>query len=104
MALSSALIETLRLDYGFKKLKAWVLSVFVPLALFLFGVRNFIEVISVAGSVAIGIEGVILVSMYKKAKRLGDRESEYSLGLPNWVLNGMIFLLVIGAAYALFIE
>ena len=104
LALSFALIETFRLDFKFGKAASWALAVFVPFLLFLFGVRNFIEVISLAGSVAIGIEGMLLVMMYKKAKSSGDRQPEYSLSLPPWVLNGISVLFAIGAVYALFFE
>ncbi|MEK7203531.1 MAG: aromatic amino acid transport family protein [Patescibacteria group bacterium] len=104
MALSVALIETFRLDYGFKRFNAWALTVFLPFILFWFGIRNFIEVISLAGSVAIGIEGIILIFMYKAAKKSGSREPEYSLNLPNLVLNGIMILFALGAVYALFFE
>ena len=102
LALSFALIETFRLDFKFGKTASWALAVFIPFLLFLFGVRNFIEVISLAGSVAIGIEGMILVMMYKKAKTFGDRRPEYSLNFPPWLLNGITFLFAIAAVYALF--
>lgn len=101
MALALALIETFRFDYGLKRFKAWILAVFIPFVLFWFGVRNFIEVISLAGSVAIGVEGVILVSMYKAAKKVPSREPEYSLNLPVWMLNGVIILFILGAVYAI---
>ncbi len=102
IALAFALVETLRLDFGFKRFNAWVITVFIPLFLFLFGVRNFIEVIDLAGSVAIGIGSVILIFVYKKAKRFGTREPEYSLNLPGWLLNSIAVLFAIGAVYALF--
>lgn len=102
LALAFALIQTLRLDYGFRRLTAWAITCFIPFILFLFGVRNFIEVISLAGSVAIGIIGVILVFMYKAAKRAGSREPEYSLNFKPWVLNLIAVLFAIGATYALF--
>ena len=101
LALAFALVQTFRLDYGFRRFHAWVLAVFVPFILFLFGVRNFIEVISLAGSVAIGLSGVILVSMYKAAKRSGNREPEYSLNLKPWVLNLIVILFAVAAVYAL---
>lgn len=104
LALSVTLIETFRLDYGFSRFNAWATTCFVPFILFWFGVRNFIEVISLAGSVAIGIEGIILVSMYKAAKKSGTREPEYSLNLPAWILNGIMVLFAIGAVYALLFE
>ena len=101
LALAFALVETFRLDYGFKRFNAWAMTCFIPFFLFLFGVRNFIEVISLAGALAIGVEGVILVAMYKKAKKLGDREPEYSLNFQPWLLNMMMILFAIGAIYAI---
>src|SRR3989344_2897624 len=100
LALALALVETFRLDYGFKRLNAWILTCFIPFILFLFGVRNFIEVISLAGSVAIGIAGIILVVIYKRAKKTGEREPEYSLKLPAWFLNFVAVLFALGAVYA----
>lgn len=104
LALALALIETFRLDYGFKRFNAWALTCFIPFLLFLFGVRNFIEVISLAGSVAIGIEGVLLMMMYKKAKKSGTREPEYSLNFHPWLLNIIVILFIIGAVYAVLFE
>lgn len=104
LALAFALIETFRLDFKFKKFGSWALAVFIPFLLFLFGVRNFIEVISLAGSVAIGIEGMILIMMYKKTKSAGARQPEYSLNFPVWLLNGIAVLFAVGAAYALLFE
>lgn len=104
LALAFALTETFRLDYGFRRFNSWALTMFVPFVLFWFGVRNFIEVISLAGSVAIGISGMILVSVYKKAKKEGDREPEYSLNFHPWLLNMIMVLFAIGAAYALLFE
>ncbi|MEK7536975.1 MAG: aromatic amino acid transport family protein [Patescibacteria group bacterium] len=102
LALALVLAETFRLDYGFKKLNSWALTVFVPFFLFWFGVRNFIEVISLAGSVAIGIEGIILVSIYKSARKSGTRDPEYSLNLPPWLLNIVLILFAAGAVYTIF--
>lgn len=101
LALAFALVETFRLDYGFKRFNAWVMTCFIPFFLFLFGVRNFIEVISLAGALAVGVEGVILMVMYKKAKKSGNREPEYSLSFHPWLLNMMMILFVIGAIYAI---
>lgn len=102
MALSVALIQTFRLDYKFRRFNAWALTIFIPFILFLFGVRNFIEVISLAGSVAIGINGMILVSMYRAAKKSGNRQPEYSLNFSPWLLNAIFVLFVLGAVYAVF--
>lgn len=104
IALAFALTETFRLDFGFKGFNAWALTVFLPFILFLFGVRNFIEVISLAGSVAIGIGGIILILVYKKVKLKGERTPEYSLVLPGWLLNGIMVLFAFGALYAVFFE
>lgn len=104
LALAFALTETFRLDYGFRRFNSWALTMFIPFILFWFGIRNFIEVISLAGAVAIGISGMILISVYKKAKKEGDREPEYSLNFHPWLLNIMMVLFAVGAVYALLFE
>ncbi len=51
-------------DYGQHALIATLLTCLVPLALFLGGLKNFISVISVVGGVILGLEGILILSMY----------------------------------------
>jgi len=104
LMLGSAFLEMFRLDYDIKRKWAWLLVVIPPLVLFLGGLRTFIDIISLAGSVAIGLEGIVLTFVYIKSKSKGDRVPEYSLELPKFIYYLLIFMFGAGIVYALFIK
>lgn len=102
LMLGTALLQLFSLDYGFSRRVSWLLVILPPFALFLGGLRNFIDVISLAGAVAIGLEAFVLIFVFIKAKTHGDRIPEYSLRIPAWALyllalvfgGGMIYTLL----------
>ena len=102
LMLGTALLEIFYLDYGFNRKASWLLVIIPPLALFLGGLRNFIDVISLAGAVGVGLEAFVLIFMYIKAKSHGDRIPEYSLKIPAWVLYSLTLLFAGGIAYMFF--
>lgn len=104
LMLGSALHGIFNFDFKVKKSVSWLLVVVPPLALFLVGMRNFIDIISLAGTVAIGIEYIVLFLIFSRVKRRGDRVPEYSLYVPKWLLYGLIALFSAGAIYSLFIK
>ena len=56
-------------DFKIEKNLSWLITCFIPLALFFLGINNFIEVISFVGGITIGIEGILIILMYQKIKR-----------------------------------
>ncbi|MBI2062262.1 MAG: amino acid permease [Candidatus Yanofskybacteria bacterium] len=104
LMLGSAFLEMFHLDYNVPRKLAWLLVVAPPLVLFLGGLRTFIDIISLAGSVAIGLEGIVLTFVYIKSKSKGDRVPEYSLELPKFFYYLLIFMFGAGIVYALFIK
>ena len=104
LMLGSAFLEMFHLDYNIPKKFAWLLVLAPPLILFLGGLRTFIDIISLAGSVAIGLEGIVLTFVYIKSKSKGDRVPEYSLELPKFFYYLLIFMFGAGIVYALFIK
>ncbi|KKS12798.1 MAG: Aromatic amino acid permease [Candidatus Yanofskybacteria bacterium GW2011_GWA1_41_6] len=104
LMLGSAFLDMFHLDYNVPRKLAWLLVVAPPLVLFLGGLRTFIDIISLAGSVAIGLEGVVLTFVYIKSKSKGDRVPEYSLELPKFIYYLLIFMFGAGIVYALFIK
>ncbi|MBI2674320.1 MAG: amino acid permease [Candidatus Yanofskybacteria bacterium] len=103
LMLGEALKEVFRWDYRLKKGWAWLLVVLPPLALFFIGLRAFIDVISLAGSLAIGLILLVLIFMYMAAKTKGDRKPEYNLSIPKWFLYSMAALFLAGVIYVLFV-
>ncbi|MDO8669397.1 MAG: aromatic amino acid transport family protein, partial [Candidatus Buchananbacteria bacterium] len=104
LMLGTAFMEIFQLDYKIPKFPAWLLVIVPPLVLFLGGMRTFIDIISLAGSVAIGLEGIVLTFVYIKSKSKGDRVPEYSLELPKFIYYLLIFMFGAGIVYALFIK
>ncbi len=66
LTLALTLKKVLWYDFGFDKNLAWFLTCFPPLILFLLGLREFIKVISFTGAIALGLEGIIIVFLYKE--------------------------------------
>ena len=99
LVLGLALEWMLHYDYHIKRMVAWLLTCAVPLLLFLGGVRRFITTIGVAGAVSGGIEGIVIVLMARRAKKLGERKPEYSVKLPWFIMILLIMLFVCGIAY-----
>ena len=93
--------NTLIYDYHFPKIFASLTSSFLPLLLFL-RFRNFTQVVGFAGTVLGTIEGIIILFLFKKAKKLGDRTPEYSLNIPNYLIYIMMAIFIIGMSFQLF--
>lgn len=102
VTLAAGLLETYHLDFKVRRFNAWLLVVIPPFLLFLSGMRTFVDAISFAGGVALGIEQVIVVLLYAKAKKHGDRIPEYSLGIPTWILYIIMTIFIAGIGYYLF--
>ena len=104
LMLASGMIEMLHFDYKVRRFQAWVLVIVPPIFLFLAGIRTFVDVISLAGGVAIGLEQIIVVFLYAKAKSRGDRVPEYSLNVASWLLYLLIAIFATGIIYFLFVR
>ena len=101
LMLGTAMLEIFHLDYRISRKWAWLLVITPPLALFIGGLRSFIDVISLAGAVAVGLEAFVLIFVFMKAKTKGDRVPEYSIFIPAWLLYliGAVFLGGIGYTF-----
>lgn len=102
--LGTALNESLREDFHFRKSWAWFLALVPSYILFAIGVRNFIDVVGLVGGVAIALESILLIFIYVKAKKNGERIPEYSIRLPNLVLYFLILIFVLAIFYTLFLK
>ncbi len=84
-------------DYHLHRLPAFILTLIVPVALFLKGGLGFVTVLSLVGGVVIGIEGMIIVLSFFKAQKEGSRRPEWKLVSSKLVGVVMIILFVLGA-------
>lgn len=99
ITLGLTLKKILWYDLKLKKDLAWALACFVPLGLFLLGLKNFILVISLVGGVMIGLDAIIIILVYLKAKTKGDLVPAYSLPLPRLLTYSLILFFILGIIY-----
>jgi tyrosine-specific transport protein len=71
----------------------------LPMILFLAGLRNFIGVIGIVGTILGAIEGVIIFLIYTKIKKLKEKEPEYALKIPSFFLYFLMVIFVLGAIF-----
>lgn len=69
----------------------------IPLFLFLIGFQSFIGTIGFIGTLIGVLEGIAIILIFKKTKKLGDREPEYSLKVPSVLLYGLMAIFILGA-------
>lgn len=101
LTLGDVLRESFRHDFHLKKVWAWLLTILPPWVMFNMGADNFINVISLAGAIAVGAQSIMLIFIYSKVKRLGHRLPEYSLHLPMPFWYAMMAIAFFGIIYTL---
>ncbi len=97
--MATALQESLYQDFSIKSSWRILLVTGAPLALYLLGIRNFINVIWLVGGIAISIDTILLVFVYIAARKHGTRLPEYSIRFPSWLLYSLIVFFALGAVY-----
>ena len=88
-------------DYHINNTTSFLLVCAIPLALVLWKITTFITLLKFTGTLVGGIEGILIVLMYRKAKIQGKRKPEYELKFPRIVDYGMITLFLLGIFYLL---
>ncbi len=99
LTLGLTLKKILWYDFGFSKHISWFLTCFVPLGLFLLGFRRFINVIGFTGAIALALEGIIIVFLYKAFLKKKFRKRMN----PLFYLLSCVFLLGIAVEIILFL-
>jgi len=102
LTLGEALLEAYTYDYGLGKLVSFGLVMLVPLVAVLFDFTTFISALALSGAVAGGIDGILIVLAYWKAKKMGDRKPEFSLPLMRGVGYFIIGLFVFAIGNGLY--
>lgn len=101
LTLGVALKEVYHYDYKINPHLAFILTVMVPLFLALAQIASFITALAITGSIAGGLEGILVVLAYWKAKKKGNRKPEYTINIPKSIGMILIVLLGLGIAYQL---
>lgn len=102
LALAYVLREMYRRDYKVFYFKACLLTCIIPLIIFILGLRSFVQVIGISGSILGGFEGILLIMMYYRAKKMGNRQPEYNFKLPKLLAYLIYLVFSLGIIYQIF--
>ncbi len=99
LTLGLAMKEIYNFDLKFSKMTSWLLTMIVPLLIFFIGARSFIKVIGITGAIAGGIEGILIVLMFRQARKRKLRIPEYKLGKKTVIGLIIITMFALGIIY-----
>ena len=102
LTLALAMKEIYMFDYKLNPKLSWALTMFVPLIVFLSGATSFIKVVGITGALAGGTEGILIILMYWKARKHGNRIPEFKLGKLHLIGFLLILLFIAGIIYQFF--
>ncbi len=88
-------------DFKINKYFSWIIACFLPFSLFLFGMTDFIKIISISGGTLLSISAILIILIYLKAKKNGNMEPAYSLNLQRFLIYFLVLFFVVGAIYEL---
>jgi len=99
LSLSTAMIEFYQFDYHLNHGVAVLITFLLPIIIVLLNVTSFIAILGLTGGIAGGLEGILIILMFVKAKKLGDKVPEYKLHIPFFVLAFLISLFSLAIVY-----
>jgi len=85
ISLGNALREIYLQDFKINKNISFLLSIIPPL-ISLFGIATFIQILSITGSIFMIPLMIVVLCLYQKTKKIGERKPEYELKIPNFVI------------------
>lgn len=84
-------------DFKVPRFWAWFLTAIIPLILFLFGLRSFIDTIDVVGSVFGSLSAILIIMIYWRAKQKGDL-TPHRFRLHHTLLLSVLIIIVFAIA------
>ena len=86
-------------DYAFPRSAALVLTFSIPLLITFFSLSTFIPIIAITGAIAGGLQAILIIFTFWKARSGGERTPEYSL--KKYKILGSLLILLFGVGVVL---
>jgi amino acid permease len=90
-------------DFNFPKSLAQALIIFGPLIFYLLNLKNIISLVSFLGGLVGGMEGLMILFIFKKLKEKIKEERFYSLNFNQLIFLFLLIILILGALCQTFI-
>lgn len=91
--------NSLIFDFKLPKVLSFLFTAGAPLILFFSGFKNFISILSFSGAVLGGLEGLLLILIWRQARRRSARTPEYSLQLGTGLQLILALVFLAGLVY-----
>ena len=91
--------DSLRLDFRLSRWPAWLTTFAVPLGFYFFITRDFIQIISFVGALALSVEGLLVLAIHARAKKKGELEPAYKVRISGLASLGLAAIFVIALVY-----
>ncbi|MDA1038341.1 MAG: hypothetical protein O2877_01475 [bacterium] len=93
MMMGEQMKDTFLFDFSLGKFPSWFLTLIVPVALFLFGVRDFITVISFTGAVFSALLACMILLIYERMRKTRSHKTKH-FAVPRVlsIIIGIIFI------------
>jgi len=98
LTISLTLKKVFWYDLKFSHFNSWAIATFIPIVLYIVGIKDFIKIVSFTGAVTLGIDVITTFLIYLKAKKNSQRIPEYKINLPKIIVYSLIILFLIGVA------
>lgn len=95
--------EVYMYDFKVNKILAWIAVVLPPLFIVLMNFVSFIEIIGLAGALIGGIDGILIIKMFRKSKQIGQRKPEYELKVSSFFTYLLYAVFILGIFYEIYI-
>ncbi|MBU1110258.1 hypothetical protein KKB83_01425 [Patescibacteria group bacterium] len=102
LILGYVLKEMFYRDFRMSSLLSWGLSFAPPLVLFLLGARDFVKILGITGGIMGGLTGILIILIYLKARKVGEKEPPFALNLSLPLLVLMCLVFAGGIVYEIF--
>ena len=107
IAVAFALTEMYHFDYKIKRKLSSVLACFIPLIVALIiinsNIKNaFFMVLDITGSIGGSLTGILIIMIWWKAKKSGNRKPEYIIHKKNIISLVIMIMLVLGLVFRLY--
>ena len=99
LALGTALVQVYQYDYNLSRKIAFLLTFPLPLLVVILNLTNFIDILDLSGAILGGLQCILIILIYWKAKKLGDRKPEYSLKTNKLLDILLIAMFSLGIVY-----
>lgn len=104
LSLGLVIKEIYNYDLGLPMGWAWLVAFLPPLVVYLFQLTSFIQIVALVGGVMGGFDGILILMMWRKAKKLGRRKPERVLHLPRPIQYAMMAMFGLGIVYEVYFQ